>query len=320
MKRITALLLIMSFYTMNLCSQIDTKSYESAFISSGDNFPNYRGDRDSLRLLLISLHFRIPPDKFCKNYNWEADTYWKDINYYKGRNFILEKAGVFFPNIMIITDEEGRDLSVNGEPVAAQIADSLIGHLASIKNLYDRSDINQRIPFDSVRFFILSNVLLDNWQINNVENEFLKKERTLRNGKNYYWSLMQNLRPERESFGIYGNTSFNNVGTYGNNRYNFKNDQERNEAMKGITVFKMTDNSVFENLAFNFKPVLLQILNSNRSYFESMYLKSKYSDEISFEEYFIWWYHFIYTRATNILAQKSYLKIPAGGNFFYKFQ
>jgi hypothetical protein len=166
----------------------------------------------------------------------------------------------------------------------------------------------------------LSNVLLDNWQINNVENEFLKKERTLRHGKNYYWSLMQNLKPERESFGIYGNASFNDISTYGNNRYNFKNDQERDEAMKGPTIFKMADNSVFQNLALSFKPVLLQILNNNRSYFESMYLKSKYSEEISFEEYFIWWYHFMYTRTTNILAQKNYLKIPASGNFFYKFQ
>lgn len=45
---------------------------------------------------------------------------------------------------------------------------------------------------------------------------------------------------------------------------------------------------------------------------------SGYAGEIAFEEFFIWWYHFIYTQATNILAERGKLIIPEGGNFYYK--
>lgn len=77
---------------------------------------------------------------------------------------------------------------------------------------------------------------------------------------------------------------------------------------------------MFQKLAADFKPVLINILNNNRTHMEAWYSKTIFSKEISFEEYFIWLYHFIYTRATNILAQEKQLKIPEGGNFYYIIQ
>ena len=43
-----------------------------------------------------------------------------------------------------------------------------------------------------------------------------------------------------------------------------------------------------------------------------------YSKEITFDEFFIWWYHFIYTKATNLMAEENMLKVPVGGNFSYQ--
>jgi hypothetical protein len=42
-----------------------------------------------------------------------------------------------------------------------------------------------------------------------------------------------------------------------------------------------------------------------------------YDKEITFEEFFIWWYHLIYTQATNEMKQKGLLSIPQSGNFPY---
>ena len=36
----------------------------------------------------------------------------------------------------------------------------------------------------------------------------------------------------------------------------------------------------------------------------------------SFEEFFIWWYHFIYTKVTDILAENRVLTIPKEGNIY----
>jgi hypothetical protein len=62
----------------------------------------------------------------------------------------------------------------------------------------------------------------------------------------------------------------------------------------------------------------LKVLNEQTGYSHEVYEKSGYSDEIAFEEFFIWWYHFIYTSATDILAKRNLLIIPVDGNFYYK--
>jgi len=320
LNQIIGLIILLSFYGTNISSQIASRHYKWGLISSGDNFPDYTYDSDSLRLLLIALHLKMPSEEFCEKYNWKTETYHEYVSYFKNKNFLSEKDNTVYPNIMIITDREGQDMFSASEPIANQIADSIIAHLDIIKSTYYKSDIAFRISFDSISFFLLSNVLLDNWQINNVEKEFLKKERPLRHGKNYYISLSQNIRPEQEPFGIFGNDANNDVNMYGNNRYNFRNEWEKIEARNYVILFKKSDNLVFQKLASDFKPVLIKVLNENRSYLETQYSTTVYSGEISFEEYFIWLYHFIYTRATNILAQKKYLKIPEGGNFFYEFQ
>lgn len=312
--------MIALFYSMNLLSQIASRTYKWGFISSGNNFPDFTLSPDSLRLLLISLHLNITADEFCKTYNWDKKEYQEYLRIFKDKNLISETGGISHPNVMVISDQDGQEMFSAAEPVAVKISDALILHLDTIKDLYRRSDISSRVPFDSISFFILSDVLLDNWQIDNVEKEFLKKERPLRHGKNYYISLMQNSRPQRESFGIYGNDANGEIMTYGNNRYNFRNEREKAEAKKNVILFRTSDQRIFQDLATSFKPALIQILNDNRSYLESKYLKSKYSKEVSSEEYCIWLYHFIYTRVTDILAQNKYLKIPVSGNFYYKFQ
>jgi hypothetical protein len=70
----------------------------------------------------------------------------------------------------------------------------------------------------------LSNVLLDNWQIENVETEFLKAERPLRDGRRYYYAIFEKPASQRsEAFGIYGNGGGTmgkvRLGVYGKQRY-----------------------------------------------------------------------------------------------------
>jgi hypothetical protein len=74
----------------------------------------------------------------------------------------------------------------------------------------------------------------------------------------------------------------------------------------------------FEEIAADFKPKLLKILDEQTDYSRKMFEKSGYSNEITYEEFFIWWYHFIYTEATNILAERHELVIPEEGNFYYR--
>jgi hypothetical protein len=74
----------------------------------------------------------------------------------------------------------------------------------------------------------------------------------------------------------------------------------------------------FNEIAADFKPKLLKILNDRTEYSHEVFEITGYANEINFEEFFIWWYHFIYTDVTNILAERGRLIIPEDGNFYYK--
>ena len=63
------------------------------------------------------------------------------------------------------------------------------GNLEEIRRLYFDSPGLSRTPLEQASLLVLSNVMLDNWQINAVEDRFLRAERPLRNGKRYYLSL-----------------------------------------------------------------------------------------------------------------------------------
>jgi hypothetical protein len=106
-----------------------------------------------------------------------------------------------------------------GSRAAALIRDRLPQVRAATETLEPFS----RVGFDQASFFVLSNVLLDSWQINAVEQRFIRAERPERSGGRYYYALLERIAAsENEAFGIYGNQFYNfgdvAFGLYGNRR------------------------------------------------------------------------------------------------------
>ncbi len=110
------------------------------------------------------------------------------------------------------------------EVMIADGARLILRYLPEIKVQYKRLHGFQDVSFSSASLLILSDVMLDNWQIQKVEQQFLNAQRPLRNGKRYYFTLMERSAGEgTEAFGIYGNQIQNygpvTVGVYGNRRH-----------------------------------------------------------------------------------------------------
>jgi hypothetical protein len=239
--------------------------------------------------------------------------------------FLIEKGWLaddgnrIKPTVFIATDRQGRGLYDFGKPLAMAIAQSIVDEIPSIKKKFETAGLSD-LNYDSLSFFILSDVLLDNWQIMEVEADYLKKEnRPMRHGKFYYASIMENADLSREPFGIYGNqygkiNDSTYLSIYGNNR-NVVNDRLqkdsdfRDSIFKNSTILTPQLYRFFEGIAKDYKPKLLKVLDDYTEYSHKVFKDTGYSDEIRFEEFFIWWYHFIYTSATNILAE---------GNFYYR--
>jgi hypothetical protein len=61
----------------------------------------------------------------------------------------------------------------------------------------------------------------------------------------------------------------------------------------------------------------LGALRGRLAVLRAAYAGSPYRDEITFDEYFIWWYHFFYAQVTSDLAARHLLQVPANGNVTY---
>jgi len=315
--------------SQDLLNRIFITQYRHSIISKGDNLPDFDRRKDSINLFLVALHNRIGPKEFQKKAGWSDELMKEKIQFLIEKGWLVNDYKRLRHSVFIVSDEQGNELYEYGMPLANEIAQSIVKEIPSIKEKFKATGLSDNYDFDSMSFLILSDVLLDNWQIMEMEAEYLKKEnRPERHGKYYYASIMEHADLDYEPFGIYGNqygriNDSTYMSIYGKNRI-IVNERLKNDTAFGDSIFNaalmVTPElyNFFDEIARDFRPDLLKVLNEQADYSREVYEKSGYSDEIAFEEFFIWWYHFIYTSATNILANRNFLTIPEEGNFYYK--
>jgi len=295
---------------------------EHHLISKGDNRPDFNPYRDSVDYFLYALHNGISEKIFAEKAGWNHEKLRSKTDLLINAGFLKRSnRGLLIPNVMIATQKDGKSIYKKSEKVASEIADSIAVYLPKIKSAYTGISFSQKFGFDQVSFFLVSNVLLDNWQINNVESKFVKDLRTLRHGKNYYYQIAElDENSDREVFGIYGNQVQCNdticAAVYGNKRVGIQ--LKNYYADTSVPYLLPKDEEIFKQVALGFLPVLLNIFERSRPFFLKIYKGSTYKKGISFGEYFMWWYHFIYTRATDICGERKLIYIPQSGNFFYR--
>ena len=327
--KILLLLLILSSCTVNNkrgLNNITHSTFEIKQISKGNNNPAIDISRDSLDLLLIALHYKISTKEIEKYFDWNSLTINKKIQLLIKNGLVKKTNNNYIPSMGIFPLNKGISLIKKSQNIANEIADSIKIIITQVKSIHAQMDISKKILFYDLSFFYISDILLDMGQIGNIEKEFLKKERPLRNGKQYYLAIFEKDKTENiEAFGIYGNQGLENndtiyIGVYGNTRVKF-NTGWQNYKNKKIYYFNKKDFDIFYNqMAKVFLPTLIEILENNKAYFKKIYIELGYNKEITFNEFFIWWYHFIYSETTNKLINDGVIKEPKNGLFYYKIE
>ncbi len=305
---------------------IFSSRFDHKMISSGPNYPDFNTRKDSLDLFLVALHEGYTKEEFKRKSGWNDQTLQQQIALLTTKQWLLELPD-YHPTIFIANHQQGESLYNYSLPIALEIATTVEDQILSLRRNYKQLNLAETHDFEHMSFLLLSNVLLDNWQINTIEEKFLKApQRPLRHGKNYYYALLQNETHPKEAFGIFGNQykKINDtltIAVYGNNR-NIVSKQLNDsifveDLLKKVPIINNEDNNKLSLMAQNFSVHLLEILETNRDYSKHVYRTMGYAKGISFEEFYIWWYHFIYTQATKMLAENGLLSIPETGNFYY---
>ena len=337
--KITVLLLVFSIYFSTECKAqqsskdpldiIFSSSYKHYIISKGDNRPDFDRRKDSIDLFLISLHNGISPEQFKRKAGWSDEKLQANTKFLIQKGWLARENDSLFPTVFIASKRDGKALSEYAKPVAEEIAASIEDNVPSIKGKFTDKGLGAKYDFNSLSFLILSDVLLDNWQIMEMESAFLKQEnRPQRHGKFYYAAIEESSPGGNEPFNIYGNQygKINDsiyLSIYGNNRIAANEKLKNNKSFRDSVLtfsLKLTPAlyKFFDEVSAGYRPELLRILEAQREYSMKVFQMTGYAGKIRFEEFFIWWYHFIYTSATNILARKNIIYIPPDGNFYYK--
>jgi hypothetical protein len=293
---------------------------------SGYQGPKIDIKKDSLAQFLTALHYNIPLSEIENALSWSTETTEKHINALAENKLLTKKGDYYQPMLGIFTLDRGILLKEKAQKVANGIADSISNRLPEIKKMHQEMNISKHHDFRELSLFYLINVVLDNFQIERVEEEFLNQKRPLRNGTRYYLGIVEDDPANTtEPFGMYGNrgllwTDSIGICVFGNKRIK-SNVGWDNYNDKNIHVFDEEDTHVINRkMPEEFFPCLLDILNRNKQNFEATYRELNYDKEISFEEFFIFWYHWIYSEVADGLIAKDIIQKPQNDMFYYQIR
>ena len=356
------------------CSKQET-IFEKKLISSGHNSPSLNISANRLTEICVALHRRKALAPIERDLGISSAELRGRVDSLVTAGLVKRSlSGQFLPTFMVVTLADAKWMAPPEDIVEATgrlIAD----RLPDIRARAESIPAIRRAGFSQSAFLILSNVLLDNWQIENVEREFLKAEPPLRDGRRYYYAIFEKPASQRgEAFGIYGNGGGPlgkvRLGVYGKQRYDgstllLPSKEEftrlfelpaqadvkaeagallehmvalartgedylsaRQRAGLGklgllengelrVTVFSDAEAKELGAVAAILTPALLSLLERQRAGLESAHDRSPFGEEVTFNEFFIWWYHFFYSATTDWLAHKGLLEIPRSGNATY---
>jgi hypothetical protein len=189
-------------------SQAEETIFHASVISSGRNRPSMNLKAENLANLLGLLHRRIPYAQIEAQLAISSDELQRKLGLLVTEGLARRaENGIFLPTCVVATNEDARTyFQPDGEAVSSAV-DLLQRELPTVRSRLRKVKSFSGVPFKPMSFFIASDVLLDNWQINNVEHLFLNAERPLRTGGHYYFMIFEKRASQlSEPFGIYGNT------------------------------------------------------------------------------------------------------------------
>ena len=105
----------------NSLKNITNSTFEIKQISRGSNNPDIDISKDSLDLLLIALHYKIPTQEIAKYFNWDNSKTERNTDLLVKNGLLKRKNNVFLPAMGIFTLETGNILIEKSQKIANEM-------------------------------------------------------------------------------------------------------------------------------------------------------------------------------------------------------
>jgi hypothetical protein len=198
--------------------------YQGAMTSSGRNRPSIPITNELINICAL-LHRRVPTGTIAAQLNISEDELRQKLDLLRAEGLAkVVPSGITVPTAIVVTTEDAQKYFHPDEGLVESATRLLLRKLPVVKSECQKIKSLSQRQFQAESFFVMSDVLLDNWQISNVEHLVVKSERTQRTGGRYYYTILEKPSGQTaEPFGIYGNTGSQwgsvQIGLYGNDRF-----------------------------------------------------------------------------------------------------
>lgn len=324
MKKIillSTLLFITSCSHKKDISETLRNKFDVHVLSSSYSGPAINLEENHLKEILVLLHNNFQPEEIKEYFNLSDSTYNLYINDLFGEGLIKKnEEGNFVPTCMVIDIENGIQLKKTADSLGREMSLIAIDRLGKIKEAYKNISSFKNIPFEDASLFILGNVIHNYWQMQEIEEKYLKAEPPYRGLKRYYLSILENPgNSKNKSLEMFAN-KFQSIENYIAGCYGIelaKTDSivtraELKGILKqqtpGVPLIGIEDSNKLMSLAQIISPDLLNYLEKNRTLFVKLYLNSVYKDQTTFREWFVWYYQFIITQTNRTLIERGHIK------------
>ncbi len=197
--------------------------FELKMISSGPNRPEISLWSSPFLEILVGLHAGTAPSVLAASIGLSEVALAAKLDSLRDEGAVAKTGGSLYPTCMVVTPPEGATLAALAGQAAQEALSFMRPAIQGVRAGFREIVGLRHLEFDDVSFFLISDVLLDNWQINEVERRWLGAERPQRGRARYYCAILARTPQDREAFGIYGNQvsglgGGRYVGVYGNHR------------------------------------------------------------------------------------------------------
>lgn len=149
-------------------------------------------NQKNMKEIILLLHNRVETEEIIDHFNIKKDDYDLIINTLYGEGLLKKSTdGKFIPACMVINSENEKEIRKVAGEFGSKISEIIIDRYQKIRDSKKIIPAFAQESFEHASIFILYNVLLDKWQIKNIEERYLRAEPPQRSGNRYYLLIHQ---------------------------------------------------------------------------------------------------------------------------------
>lgn len=291
-------------YSCRAKKEIDFNNY---FLYNIDDNNNIDLEEKYYTLFLVCIKYNLPISYFISMTQFSVGKTREIIYDLKSTEHIKIKDKSITPAIFIADNNDKKGIQQLAQKSAEKIATLIQTDSTYIKTEYKKLEVSKTLDFEQWSFVFIGDILIGQSQLGSIRINLLKDTINNYQYQTCYNSIIENNNPVLNNFyynNYIGGTSASSTYEFGNYNY-IKKDYWRTSENQNI--ISAEDNFKLYQISFDYSKKLIPILKSNIEEVKFFYNNSHFKNEISFNVFYYWYYHFVYTESIQKLINKNIL-------------